>query len=104
MELADLARIKELTGSQERNCLHRATSNGAWLSSVPQRHNGTELSREEFRDNIRLRYGLMPKDIPATCDGCGKRFVIEHALSCPKDFLVLSIDGNYLFYVTTEQW
>ena len=31
----------------------------------------------------------MPQDIPATCDGCGKKFSIEHALSCPKGGLVL---------------
>ena len=24
-----------------------------------------------------------------TCDGCGKKFLIEHAPSCPKDGLVL---------------
>ena len=32
---------------------------------------------------------LIPQDIPVTCDGCGKRFSIEHALSCPKGGLVL---------------
>ena len=32
----------------------------------------------------------MPQDIPATCDGCGKKFSIEHALSCPKGCLVLA--------------
>ena len=31
----------------------------------------------------------MPQDIPATCDGCGKKFLIDHALSCPKGGLVL---------------
>ena len=31
----------------------------------------------------------MPQDIPATCDGCGEKFLIEHALSCPKGGLVL---------------
>ena len=45
---------------------------------------------KKFRDNLRLRYGLMPQDIPATCDGCGKKFLIEHALSCPKGGLVLA--------------
>ena len=81
VKLADLARRKGLTSSQERNRLHRATRNGACLSAVPHRLNGTELSREEFQDNLRLRYGLMPQDIPTTCDGCGKRFLIEHASS-----------------------
>ena len=32
----------------------------------------------------------MPQDTPATCDGCGKKFSIEHALSCPKGGLVLA--------------
>ena len=74
VELEEMVRRKELAGGQERNHLHRATRNGAWLSVVPHRLNGTELSREEFRDNLCLRYGLMPQDIPATCDGCGKKF------------------------------
>ena len=25
-----------------------------------------------------------------TCDGCGKKFLIEHALSCPKAGLVIA--------------
>ena len=31
----------------------------------------------------------MPQDISVTCDGCGRKFLIEHALSCPKGGLVL---------------
>ena len=89
VELGEVARQKKQAGGQERNRLHRATRNGAWLCAVPHRLNGTELSREEFRDNLRLRYGLTPQDIPMTCDGCGKKFSIEHALSCPKGGLVL---------------
>ena len=81
VEIAELARQKELAGGQERNRFHRATRKGEWLSAVPHRLNGTELSQKEFWDNIRLIYGLMPQEIPATCDGCGKRFLIEHALS-----------------------
>ena len=48
-----------------------------------------ELSQEEFQDNLCHRYGLMPQDNPATCDGCGKKLSIEHALSFPKGGLVL---------------
>ena len=81
---------KDLAGGQESNRLHRATRNGAWLSAVPHRLNGTELSREEFPDNFRLRYGLMPQDIPATYNGCGMKFLIKHALSCPKGGLALA--------------
>ena len=88
VELEKMAIRKELVGGQERNRLHSATRNGAWLSSVPHCLNVTELSWEEFWDNLRLRYGLMSQDIPATCDGCGRRLLIEHALSCPKCGLV----------------
>ena len=90
VELGELTRWKELAGGQERNRIHKAMRNGAWFRAVPHRLNGTELSQEEFWDNLRLRYGLMPQDIPATCDGCSEKFSIEHALSCPKDGLVLA--------------
>ena len=80
-ELGEISRRKELAGVQERNRLHMIMRNGAWLSAIPHRLNGTELYWEEFRDNLLLRYGLMPQYIPATCDGCGKKFLIDHALS-----------------------
>ena len=32
----------------------------------------------------------MPQDIPTTCDGCGKRFLVEHALSCSEGGFVLA--------------
>ena len=66
VEMAELARRNELAGGQERNRLHRATRNGAWLRDIPHRLNGTDLSWEEFRDNLRLRYRMMPQQIPAT--------------------------------------
>ena len=97
--MSELFELQEQAGRQEKNRLHRETRNGAWLSAVPHRLNGTELSREEFRDNLCLRYGLMPQDIPATCDGCGKKFSIEHALSCPKGGLVLARHDD-----TAKEW
>ena len=80
-ELAKIFKRHEQAGVQEKNRLHRAMRNGAWIRAVPHCRNGTELYREEFWENHRLRYGLMPQDIPATCDGFGKKFLIEHALS-----------------------
>ena len=70
-----------MAGGQEENHLHTEMRNGAWLNPVPYRLNGMGLSQEEFQDNLCLRYGLMPQDIPATCDGCSKKFLIEHGLS-----------------------
>ena len=48
------------------------------------------MYQEEYQDNLRLIYGLMPQDIPVTCDGCSKTFSIKHALSCPNVGLVLA--------------
>ena len=42
---------------------------------------------------------MMPRDIPATCDGCGKKFLIEHTLSCPKGGLVLARHDD-----ATKEW
>ena len=90
MELADLARKKELACGQEKKRLHRSTSNGEWLSDITHCLNGKDLSQKEFRYNICLIYGLMPQDIPTTCDGCGNKFLIEHTISCPKGGIVLA--------------
>ena len=79
-----MSRQKELAGDQEINPLHKETRNGAWLSAVPHRLNGTEFSREDFRDNLRLRYGLMPQDIPAACDGWGNKLSIKHREEPPR--------------------
>ncbi len=57
---------------------------GAWLSAIPNRFEGTELSREEFQDNLANRYGLRPRGLPERCDGCNKPISVEHRLSCKK--------------------
>ena len=84
VELAKISKNQEQAGGQDRNRLQKATRNGTWLSAVLHRLNGTELSRKELQDNFQLRYGLMPQDIPATCNGCSKKFLVEHTLSCPQ--------------------
>jgi hypothetical protein len=56
---------------------------------MPNSLNGTELSEEEFRDNLRLRFGLTPLSLPARCDGCDAAFTVGHALTCKKGGLVL---------------
>ena len=80
LKMVEMDRQKELAGGQDRNRLHRALSNGAYLSAITHCLNSMDLSQEELRDNLCLRYGLMPQDIPATCDGCGKKLLINYAL------------------------
>jgi hypothetical protein len=57
---------------------------GAWLSIIPNCFEGTELSREEFQDNLATYYGLCPRGLPKRCDGCREPFTVEYGLSCKK--------------------
>jgi hypothetical protein len=77
------------TAPQARRKLLRAKETGTWLTTTPDRLNGTELSAEEFRDSLRLRLGLTPLDLPDRCDGCDQKFSVGHAMSCKKGGLVL---------------
>ena len=72
------------------NCLQKATDNGAWLTDIPHCLNGTELSWEEFQDNLLLQYGIVSLNLPTECDVRGKKLLVPHALSRPKGGLVLA--------------
>jgi hypothetical protein len=61
--------------------LERMGETGAWLSAIPNRFDGTELSREEFQDNLAIPYSLRPRGLPECCDGCNESFLVEHGLS-----------------------
>jgi hypothetical protein len=67
----------------------RSASTGAWLTTLPNLLNGSDLSAEEFRDGDRLRLGLKPTSLPPRCNGCGEHFTIEHPMSCRKGGLIL---------------
>lgn len=62
---------------------------GQWLSVLPSTVNGTELSPQEFRDNLLLRYARSPGDLPERCDGCDKLFTVQHALDCKSGGLII---------------
>jgi hypothetical protein len=49
---------------------------------MPSTVNGTELSAQEFRDKLLIRYARQPPDLPVLCDGCGCQFSVGHALEC----------------------
>ena len=61
---------------------------GAWLSIMPSWFDGTQLTLEEWHDNIALQFGRQPNNLPDHCDGCGDHFSIKHALSCKLGGLV----------------
>ena len=59
-----------------RRTILRGQETGQWLSVLPSTVNGTELSAQEFRDTLLLRYGRCPADLPASCDGCNQKFSV----------------------------
>ena len=76
--------MKGSGGRKVAKRLERMGETGAWLSVIPNRFDGTELSREEFQDNLAIHYGLRPRALPECCDGCNEPFTVEHWLSCKK--------------------
>ena len=67
----------------------RGEQTGTWLSVLPSTVHGTELSAQEFGDAILLWYGIIPPNLPATCNGCEAGFILQHALGCKKGGLVI---------------
>ena len=50
--------------------------------AIPRIINGTNMSSLEFRDALRIRYGLTPINLASHCNGCGAPFTISHAMCC----------------------
>ncbi|KAL7474262.1 hypothetical protein ACHAW6_001506 [Cyclotella cf. meneghiniana] len=76
------------TTPKVRKRLERQAATGAWLTTIPDRFGGTELSKTEWHDNVSIRYGWRPLALPDRCDGCGEGFTVEHGLNCKKGGLV----------------
>jgi hypothetical protein len=72
--------VEAATDPLHQWAIKRSKENGAWLTTYPSYMNGMELSSDEFLDNLRLRFSLMPLNLPFHCDGCGQRFCVNHAL------------------------
>ena len=88
--------MKSSGGRKVAKRLDRTGETGAWLSCIPNRFDGTEVSREEFFDNLAIRYGLRPRGLPERCDGCNEPFTVEHGLNCKKGDLW---DSGMMTYV-----
>ena len=52
------------------------------LSALPLAKSQFDLSAQEFKDGLVLRYRKPLLSLPSVFDGCGAPFSIEHALDC----------------------
>ena len=57
-ELAEVERQKGVVNSVVRKQLSRIGECGAWITAQPNMLQGTLLSKDELRDNLRLRYRM----------------------------------------------
>ena len=57
---AELKSLLESASPADARRVKRSAAMGAWLTTLPNTLNGTELSLEEFQDILRLRFGLLP--------------------------------------------
>ena len=61
---------------------------------VPYLINRANLSEEDFRYKLRIRFGLMPLDLRQTYNGCGDKLMVEHALQCKRGGIVTFHHNN----------
>ena len=84
---------KEMSKEKIRlNDINQEIGASSWLTSLPLKE-GYALSKEEFWDLVRIRYGWFIKRLPINC-ACGSKFNIEHALVCKKGGFVTLRDNN----------
>ena len=76
--------IRQILPATLQRCMELAQEKGAstWLEALPVKEHGFNLSRNEFRDGLCMRYGWKAERLPNTCC-CGASFDTAHALSCP---------------------
>ena len=74
--------LKETLGNKTKRKLERACDGGGWITVLPRSQDGTDLSREEFRDALWCSLDPPPQNTPITCDGCRNLFTVDHTCHC----------------------
>ena len=81
--------LQQLPPQHSRTIL-RGRQTGSWLTTMPSDVCSTELSPQEFRDGLHLRYGIDPPNLPARCDGCNAPYLLQHGLTCKTGGLIIA--------------
>ena len=81
--------LNQLDHKLQRSILRAKDSLSSWLNVIPTKKDFYDLSANEFRDALSLRYSKPLLLLPPNCDGCGDLFTTTHALDCRKGGLVI---------------
>ena len=74
-----------ITKDQKRlNEINREKGVSNWFLVLPVVENRFDLTKQQFWDSTRLRYGWPIANLPTTC-AFGSTFTIEHSMSCKKE-------------------
>uniref|UniRef100_A0A1X7T7L5 Uncharacterized protein n=1 Tax=Amphimedon queenslandica TaxID=400682 RepID=A0A1X7T7L5_AMPQE len=80
--------LTQLDGNYQRTITRARDSLSSWLNVLPTVWDNFDLSPNEFRDALCLRYAKPLLNLPHSCDGCCSPFTTSHALDCKKGGLV----------------
>uniref|UniRef100_A0A1X7U994 Uncharacterized protein n=1 Tax=Amphimedon queenslandica TaxID=400682 RepID=A0A1X7U994_AMPQE len=69
--------ISEIDHMQQR-AVNRAKEMSSWLNVNPVAKHHFDLSAQEFRDSLAIRYRKPLLQIPHNCDGCNEPFDLSH--------------------------
>ena len=80
----EFSQLLPLFDSKQQRAISRAKDGNisAWLSVLPLARSQFDLSAQEFRDGLALRYRKPLLSLSSVCDGCGAPLSIKHALDC----------------------
>ena len=70
--------LKEISGKKVKINLEQACRGDGCITILPSSQDGTNLSREEFRDDLRWSLDLTFQDTPLKCDGFSDTLIVVY--------------------------